>query len=267
VRGLHLGVRGAALGTGAAMLLYTALNLQHLLRGRTALALGPLRLQLNWPLTREILAIGSSAFLLQATHFGRQVVIFKSVAHYGSVAEMAFFGAVYRVYSFSLLPVFGLLQALQPMVGINHGAGRMRRAQQAVGVFRVGGIALLLLISLPSLLLPERVLGLLLPATAFAATDLMRFRLLMLVLLSAPLASTGYVYLQATGQARLATALSVGREVLFVPLLLLVPRWGGMDGIYYGLAAENVLYAGLVLLVTTWSFTRVEKPALSNQYA
>ncbi|GAA3945331.1 MATE family efflux transporter [Hymenobacter algoricola] len=267
VRGLHLGVRGAALGTGGAMLLYAALNLQHLLRGRTALALGPLRLRLEWPLTREILAIGSSAFLMQATQFGRQVLIFKSVAHYGSVAELAFFGAVYRVYSFSMLPVFGVLQALQPTVGINHGAGQHRRSQQAVRVFRLGGIGLLLCISLPSLLFPAHILSLLLPATAFAAADLARFRLLMLVLLGTPLASTGYVYFQATGQARLATALAVGRETLFVPLLLLLPRWWGVEGIYYGLAAENVGYASLVLLVTTWSFRRAAKPVLERRHA
>ncbi|MBC8082117.1 MAG: polysaccharide biosynthesis C-terminal domain-containing protein, partial [Hymenobacter sp.] len=89
VKGLHLGVRGAAAGTGLAMLLYCGLNLQHLLRGRTALALAPLRLYFDWALTREIVAIGSSAFVMQATNFVRQVLIFKSVAHYGSAAELA----------------------------------------------------------------------------------------------------------------------------------------------------------------------------------
>ncbi len=262
VRGLHLGVRGAAAGTGLAMLLYCSLNLQYLLRGRTALALAPLRLHFGWSLTREILAIGASAFVMQATNFVRQVLIFKSVAHYGTAAELAFFGAVYRVYGFSMLPAFGLLQALQPTVGINHGAGNYHRSQQAVRVFRLGGIALLLLISLPSLLFPAQVLGLLLPAAEFAATDLVRFQLLMLVLLSTPLAATGYVYFQATGQARIATALSVGRELLFVPLLLLIPRFLGLSGIYYGLAVENVVYALVVVGLTSWSFRRVGEPVL-----
>ena len=262
VRGLHLGVRGAAAGTGLAMLLYCGLNLAHLLRGRTALVLAPLRLHFDWDATREILAIGSSAFVMQATNFVRQVLIFKSVAHYSSAAELAFFGAVYRVYGFSLLPAFGLLQALQPIVGINYGAGNYQRSQQAVRVFRLGGMALLLLISLPSLLFPAQVLGLLLPDTLFKAADLARFRLLMLVLLSTPLASTGYVYFQATGQARLATALSFGRELLFVPLVLLIPRVLGLSGIYYGLAIENGLYALVVLLLTSWSFNQVKEPVL-----
>ncbi|UOQ70196.1 MATE family efflux transporter [Hymenobacter cellulosilyticus] len=267
VKGLHMGVRGAALGTGLAMLLYCVLNLQHLLRGRTALALGPVRPYFNWPLTREIVGIGSSAFLMQATSFVRQVLIFKSVAHYGTAAELAFFGAVYRVYGFSQLPVFGLLQALQPTVGINHGAGNYLRSQQAVRVFRLAGIGLLFLVSLPSLLFPAQVLDLLLPATTFATTDLAQFRMLMLVLLGTPLASTGYVYFQATGQARLATTLSFGREVLFVPLILLIPRFLGLPGIYYGLALENVTYALVVLGVTTWSFRRAEEPVLQAQGA
>lgn len=262
VKGLHLGVRGAALGTGLAMLLYCGLNLQHLLRGRTALALGPVRPYFNWPLTREILSIGSSAFLMQATSFVRQVLIFKSVAHYGTAAELAFFGAVYRIYGFSQLPVFGLLQALQPTVGINYGAGNYPRSQQAVRVFRRAAVGLLLLISLPSLAFPAQVLSLLLPATSFAATDLAHFRLLMLVLLSTPLASTGYVYFQATGQARLATTLSFGREILFVPLVLLIPRWLGLHGIYYGLAVENLTYALIVMSFTAWSFRRTEEPML-----
>ncbi|RFP64322.1 hypothetical protein D0N36_14795 [Hymenobacter lapidiphilus] len=256
VRGLHWGVRGAALGAGLAMLLYCALNLFHLLRGRTALVLGRPRLYFDWPLTREIMAIGSSAFLMQATSFVRQVLIFKSVASYGTTAELAFFGAVYRIYGFSLLPVFGLLQALQPTVGINHGAGNYERSQEAVRVFRRAGVGLLLLISLPSLLFPAVVLHLLLPAATFAAADLAHFWLLMLVLLGTPLASTGYVYFQATGQAQLATTLSFGRELLFVPLILLLPRLAGLGGVYYGLAAENVGYALVVLAATTWSFRR-----------
>jgi Na+-driven multidrug efflux pump len=84
----------------------------------------------------------------------------------------------------------------------------------------------------------------------------------MLVLLSTPLASTGYVYFQATGQARLATALSFGRELLFVPLVLLIPRVLGLSGIYYGLAIENGLYALVVLLLTSWSFNQVKEPVL-----
>lgn len=262
VKGLHLGVQGAALGTGLAMLLYCGLNLQHLLRGRTALALGPVRPYFNWPLTREILGIGFSAFLMQATSFVRQVLIFKSVTHYGTAAELAFFGAVYRIYGFSLLPVFGLLQVLQPTVGINYGAGNHLRSQQAVRLFRLAAMGLLLLISLPSLLYPAQVLGLLLPATVFATADLAHFRLLMLVLLATPLASTGYVYFQATGQARLATTLSFGREVLFVPLILALPYLLGLQGLYYGLAAENIGYAFIVGGLTTWTFRKKPIPTL-----
>ncbi|MEJ7658799.1 MAG: hypothetical protein WKG07_03800 [Hymenobacter sp.] len=117
-------------------------------------------------------------------------------------------------------------------------------------------MGLLALISLPSLLFPAQVLGLLLPALTFAPADLARFRLLMLVLLSTPLATTGYVYFQATGQARIATGLSLGRELLFVPLLLLLPRVAGLSGIYYGLAVENVAYVLVVVLLTTWAFSR-----------
>ncbi|MEJ7658800.1 MAG: MATE family efflux transporter [Hymenobacter sp.] len=128
VRGLHFGVRGAAAGTGLAMLLYCALNVQHLLRGRTALVLGPLRLYLNWPLTREVMAIGSSAFIMQATNFVRQVLILNRQLTTARPPSWRFFGAVYRVYVFSMLPAFGLLQGLQPTVGINHGAGNYRRS-------------------------------------------------------------------------------------------------------------------------------------------
>lgn len=257
VRGLGWGVPGVALATSLSMALYCAGNLWYFRSGRATFAVGALRPRLDQALAREILSVGLSAFLMQATNCVRQVFIFKSVAAYGTAADLAFFGAVYRVFSFSVLPAFGFFQALQPIVGISYGAGRYGRSVRAVWVFRAGSIALLAVLAAPSLVWPGRVLGLLLPGFAFSAAQLGHFRQLISVLFVLPLASTGMVFFQATGQGKIASTLSLSRELVFAGLILLVPFYYGEAGIYYTLCLENVAYAAVMVGATQLAFRRL----------
>jgi len=249
-----LGVRGGAWGTVLSMLLYCLLNLRYLLSGRSALPAGGLRPGADKELTREVLSVGVSALVMQGANFVRQVILFKTIAHYATGEELAFFGAVYRLYTFAVLPVFGLVQSLQPAVGINYGAGQYGRSVQAVHVYRAGGAGLLLLVSAVPLLFPAPVLALLLPEAAFSARDLFHFRLVMLLLPCVPVGVTGIVFFQATGRAKTASMLSLGRELLFVPLMLLMPYLWGVPGVYYGLFIENLLYFLAVWLATRFAF-------------
>ena len=262
VRGLGWGVPGVALATSLAMLLYCAGNLWYFRSGRAGFAVGSLRPRLDKELARAILSVGLSAFLMQATNCVRQVFIFKSVAAYGQAADLAFFGAVYRIFSFSLLPAFGFFQALQPIVGVSYGAGRYGRSVRAVWVFRAGSMALLAALALPSLLWPGRVLGLLLPDFALSPAQLAHFRLLISVLVVLPLASTGVVFFQATGQGKLASTLSLSRELIFAGLIVLVPFYCGEAGIYYTLFGENIAYALTMLVATQLAFRRLRPQAV-----
>jgi putative MATE family efflux protein len=260
VQGLGWGVRGTALSTVLSMAVYALLTGLYFVHKKPAYSLDKIRVQVHPSILRPILAIGLSAFVMQSTNFVRQLFIFQSMAYYASPAQLAFFSAVFRIFSFALIPVFGVLQALQPVAGVNFGAKNYQRSIQAVQVFSWGGIAVLLPVWLPTILFPQLALSVLLPDTAFSAHDLANFRWVMLSLPFTPLASTGIVFFQATGQAKRASLLTFGRQAfLFIPLILLLPRFFAVDGIYYCLALENTLWILIVCGVKMRAFSQLSR--------
>lgn len=248
--GLQMGVQGSALATVLSMFFYCLLTTRYFLSGRSAVIIRIDRNVWSRDIFRNILAIGLSAMLMQLSSFVRQLFLFKAITRFGTDAQVILFSAIYRLFSFSIIPVFGILQALQPVVGINFGAGQQKRSTEALVVFLTGCIGLMLLIALPSFMFPAKALRLLIPGITVDDSGIFHFRLVLMVLLIAPVSSVSVVYLQATGSAKWSAWLAGGREIiLFLPLVLLLPDLYGYGGVYYTLVIENFLYMLIVLLV------------------
>ena len=66
-----------------------------------------------------------------------------------------------------------------------------------------------------------------------------------------PLSQLPAVYYQSTGRPLAAGVLMLGRSVAMVAGMLVLPRWFGLDGVYYAGPLADVLAAaiGAVLLV------------------
>lgn len=248
--GLQMGVQGSALATVLSMFCYCLLTTWYFLSSKSVVHIRINRKVWRNYIFRDILAVGLSAMLMQLSSFVRQLFLFKAVTHYGTDAQVVLFSAIYRLFTFSIIPVFGILQSLQPVVGINYGAGQYKRSTKALVVFLTGCLGLMALMALPSFIFPEEVLGLLIPDMVVDSAGISHFRMTLIVLLVAPISSVSVVYLQATGNAKWSAWLAGGREIaLFLPLVLLLPALYGHAGVYYTLVAENLLYMLIVLLV------------------
>lgn len=254
-----MGIEGAAWASNIGMLAYFFLTISYFLSGKASFETGKIRLYLDIELTKNILSIGLSSFLMQAGNFIRQTFIFKSVSYYGTESDVAFFGAVFRIFIFSVTPVFGILQALQPIVGVNYGAGNYERCTKSVTIFRIGGGAFLCLIWIPMLLFPEAILSIMLPDHIFSITDLTNFKIILITMPLLPIASSGIIFFQAIGRGKLTSILSFGRElILFIPLILLLPFIFGTNGIYYSIAIENTIYIFIILFFTLYEFNKIK---------
>ena len=143
---------------------------------------------------KDVLSFGLSAFFLQATNFVRQTLIFKSMSHYGTDSDLAFFGAVFRIFVFSVTPVFGLLQVLQPVVGINYGAGNFERCVKAIQIFRTGGILFLLAIWIPLMLFSSTIVSVMLPGKILSIEELLQFRTIIMLMPLFPISISGIIF-------------------------------------------------------------------------
>tara|TARA_R110002049_G_scaffold47596_2_gene137100 strand:- start:256820 stop:258169 length:1350 start_codon:yes stop_codon:yes gene_type:complete len=248
----NMGVAGAAWSSIAAMFIYSLLTSLYFIRGKATFHTGRFRIKLEYKILKNVLSIGFSAFSMQLSNLFRQFLLFRLVVLYGTLEAMAFFNAAFRLFTFLAIPLLGLYQSMQPVIGINYGANKPHRCLKGVSVYRLAGIVLGIAMIIPVLIFPETIINIMLPNKALNETEIFNVRMIMGILLVIPISSSSIILFQSIGEAKLATLLPVGRQLfLFAPIILLMTKYFGIEGIYYGLALENVLYA-LVL----WTISR-----------
>ncbi len=257
---LHWGIRGLALSTVFAMVIYSILNLTYFFSGKSSFPVNYKKFALAIDLLPSILSIGLSLILVPVTSLVQDFVIFKSISIYGTDQDIAFFGATERLSSLAFLPLSGFIIGLQPVIGINYGARNYKRLKKAYLIFISGAISTLTLLWLPLQLLPKIFLNLLLPDVNFTQNDLFNFQILNLLIPIMPfIGFTGNLFLY-TGKEKIVAAVLLFKSLLiFVPLVFLFSRLLGVNGIYYGIIATNILFVLIVILLTVKEFKSLEK--------
>ena len=249
------GVAGAAWATNLGALIGGGLVWLRYARGRSSYEVDAYRIGFPARLTGGILRLGTPAMIASSMGLVQAIVVFNVLSRIGSEADIAFFGAAWRLMLFMLTPLFGLMRAFQPVAGINFGAGRWDRVQRHYWTYVGAGTAIIVPICVLMGLYPDVVLALLLPGVEFAALDLHRFRVLILVLPVLPLVFTALSLLPAIEQPGKATRVSVTRQLLlYAPVMLLLPQAIGVSGIYYGATAIDFLCALWLLTIVRAAF-------------
>jgi putative MATE family efflux protein len=241
IRVLGMGVRGAAIATVISQGAAFFYGLAFFVRGRSAIPFGVRYLRIHPRELSSTVAIGMPAFIRQVSQSVIIILVNNVLAGYGDVS-IAAFGIVYRVMIFSLLPILGIGQGFQPIVGFNYGAGHQDRVVEAVRVTRLVALAvssvpfLLVLLFAPSI------------ASAFTtdqslvaiAASAMRVTLIAVPLVA--LQVVGAIYFQAVGRALPALFLSLSRQVIFlIPALLILPRVFGRTGVWMAFPVADLL--------------------------
>ncbi|CVK20177.1 MATE family efflux transporter [Sporomusa sphaeroides] len=248
---LGLGVEGSAWATNAGMLVYTLLGWFYFGRGFASFRTRVFTFNWDTNTVKSIFSLGMSSFIMVAMSLVQGVVVFNALARYGTVLDIAFYGVVYRIFIFALPPILGLMRALQPVTGINYGAGQYERVISAYKIFTVASLVLTLPFWLISMAAPAWVLSLMLPDQAFTGTELMYFRIYMVLL---PLLSAIFMamtFFPSIDKGKPAAMIGIARQLIFyIPVMWILPQIMGVAGIYIGsLAIDAVIVLWTAIMV------------------
>ena len=250
---LDMGVRGAALATVLAQGC-SALWVLKFLTGRRALLRlrwNPLRLQAAR--VRRILALGASGFAMSMTNSLVQVLCNASLQHYGGdlyVGVMTVINSIREVVS---MPVQGITNGCQPVLGYNYGAGeyeRVRRGIRFTTVLTVGySVAAWALV----MAVPELLIRIFNDEPELIAAGIPAFRLYFAAFFCMSFQFIGQSVFVGLGRSKSAVFFSLLRKAFIVaPLTLLLPGLGmGVDGVFAAEPVSNVL-GGLACLLTMY---------------
>lgn len=256
ILGLGWGVRGAALATLIAQALSGVCVLAYVIRGPATLRLRLSHMTLKAKRVTRILAIGFPSFGMQVAASFVIIVFNHQINIHGGDMGIALMGVCQSISTLCFMPMFGINQGLQPIIGFNFGAKLYLRIKKALTLAIRVGFLYSLIASVIVLGFPGQILKLFVqePEAYAALYDMgvegIRLYFITLPILAYPI--IGSTYFQATGQAFLATALSLSRQLLIlVPVLILLAHTFGMTGIWLAYPASDVLSTLIIAFFLT----------------
>lgn len=204
------------------------------------------RIRLAKDLLPGIFSVGSSAMLMQIMFMVQATVVYNTAASWGGNDQIALMGAAQRVMQFAFVPIWGMSQGMQPAVGTNFGACQYVRVKRLTNVFIGGATILSGAFFLIIQAMPRQILSAFITDAAIVESGLNNFRMMFAIFFSYGLLIMTMTYFQSLGKGAQASAIVLLRQIaLVVPLVLILPRFMGIQGVWLALPLND----GIVLLI------------------
>lgn len=232
--GLDMGIAGAALATILSQFFSMMVVIYHFTKGKSRLKLHSKNLKLSKAVVISIVSIGMSPFFMQVAASVVSVIANNSLKAYGGDIAIGAMTVINAIAIFFLMPIFGINQGTQPIVGYNYGAREYGRVKQALKLAITAGVTVATTGFILTQFLTEPLVRIFNsdPELIAVATKGMRIFLSMLPLVGFQIISANYF--QAVGKAPKAIFLSLLRQVLvLIPLLIILPKIFGLTGVWY----------------------------------
>jgi len=251
--GFHMGIKGSAWATVLAQAVATVWVLAYFIKGTGTLQLKTKNLKIDLSIVLEIARIGMAPLLLQVGASLVIVVLNFNLLNYGGVLAVAAFGIVNRVLMLILMPVMGISQGAQPIIGYNFGAGNYRRVIEVVKLAAGAATGFCILGFLIIQVFDEQIVRLFngnLELVRLGSAGL-KLYLLMLPIIGVQLISANYY--QAVGKAGYAIVFNLLRQIiLLIPMVYILPGFLGLTGIWLAGPVSDLGAS----LVTAWFMVR-----------
>lgn len=247
ILGFGWGVRGAAWATIISQFVSMIWVLSYFVGQGSHLRLKPARMMFEARAVRQILSIGVAPFTMQISMSLVTILANRMLKFHGGDAGIAVMTIVASMTILFLMPLFGINQGLQPILGYNYGAQNYQRVEAAwrVGVAIATGIVVLGFALIQ--LFPQAIIRLFStdPVILDMGSQALRTYLMVLPFLGFQIIST--IYFQSIGHARTAMFASLMRQVIFlIPLYLVLPHYLGLPGVWLA----SPIADGLSVVVT-----------------
>jgi putative MATE family efflux protein len=269
--GFKWGVEGAAWATVISQGASAAWILSFNLGSKAVIKLRPATIKPSLTIVTHIMSFGSAQFLLQFIMSGVQLLMNTTMSWYGATAlgvanggDVALSGMNINgaIVMLILMPVFGINQGAQPILGYNYGAQRYDRVLRAyLGAIAVASficitgfaVAQLFTVELVRLFAPDGS-----PAIMQFAPRAMRIMMIMLPVAGFQIVSANFFVV--TGRPKTSIVLSMLRQCLIlIPCILIFGRVWGLWGVIAATPVADTLSLIITGIMISFELKKLRK--------
>lgn len=256
---LGMGVYGAALATILSQLLSAIYVLVYFFKGYSSLKLKFHHFKPNKEILREIITVGFASFARNSAGSLIVIIVNHSLVVYGGSLAISVYGVIQRIIRFLFMPLFGIVQGMQPIVGYNYGALQISRVKQAVKLSILAATVYATITSLLGQLFPECIISLFGKEPELIKNGAFALRFVIAVIPVVGVQVVGAALFQAIGKALPSLLLTLSREVLlFIPFVLILPRFFGLSGIWLSFPLADFFAVLITIVLLQREMRRIE---------
>ncbi len=251
--GLKLGIGGAATATAISMFVSASYVIHHFLSKDSRLRFRRRAFKLKGYIIRNITAIGLSPFLMNIAASGVVMIANLVLRKHGGDLAIATYSIMGSYAMLFVMITLGLCQGMQPIVGYNFGARKLKRMKDTLLLAIKVGMSINAVGLVCALLIPT-------PMARLFTTDTELVQMIshgiIFVFIMAPFIGFQIVtsnFYQSIDKPFLSIMMSLCRQILFfIPCMLIFSHFWGLYGVWYALTASDFLSVVVATIVLFW---------------
>ncbi|MGI6226191.1 MAG: MATE family efflux transporter [Peptococcales bacterium] len=250
-------IEGAAIATITAQFIQAIITFIHFKTKSETIKIKKIRC--DKIISKEVFSVGLSAMLMQVLSIVQQTLYYRQAFVYGSEISGIVMAICMKTQAFSFIPIWGMSQGLQPAVGTNYGAKEYLRIKKIMKVFLVSSTVLAAIFWIPSMIFSDKLFTLFGAEGEVLSQGISYFRTFYSGFITYGIVIMAITYFQSIGDGKTAGVLVMLRQVLlFVPIILILPRVFGNMGIWYSQPALDLI----VLIISGFNLSKSYKKDL-----
>ena len=239
--GFGWGMRGAAVATVTSQGVSALWVVAYFLRGRSLLKFHSRNLRLRRSICASIFIVGSPMFAMQLAASVMNSILNQQLRVYGGDLAISVIGIIHAVAFFIAMPIFGINQGVQPIIGFNYGAQKFDRVKKALQTAILFATVICVAGFLVAMLFPAGVIWLFSRDQSLIQLGSHAIRICFVTFPIIGFQIVSASYFQAVGKPKHSLLLGLSRQVLLlIPAVLILPRFFGLDGIWMALPASDL---------------------------
>jgi putative MATE family efflux protein len=255
------GIVGAAWATIIAQFISFAWVMHYFNSKSTRLRFRIKKMKPEKKLSLKIFSLGFAPFSRQIAMSFVLGLLNHSLYFYGGDIAVTANGIVYSILSLISMPLQGLTQGSQPIIGYNYGAKLYSRVRKAYLWTILSGFIFTVVAYAFLQLFPQILFGIF-TSEKGALLEIgikgMRISMLLLPIVGFQMISANYF--QSIGKPLQSILMGLSRQVFgYIPLLLLLPRIWGLNGVFYAMPVSDFLSAILAFILILRDQKRIGK--------
>ena len=253
------GIRGAALATITSQSMALCWQMWIFSNPKELLHLKRGIYKLKKDLVRNIIAIGVSPFLMNATSCVIVIFMNNQFLRYGGDMAVGAYSIANSVVMVFFMFVMGMNQGMQPIVGYNYGAEKYDRMFRCLWLTIACATAILLVGWALSMLFPQYIARIFSTDPTLLALSARGIKIDMLVFFVVGSQAVITNFFQCIGRVKVSIFLSLSRQLfLLLPMAYLFPLFWDLDGVWYSMPASDFGSFAMTIPMLIWYMKKIK---------